>query len=288
MNGIILVDKKEGYTSRDIVNIVSRIYQTKKVGHTGTLDPMATGVLVICVGKATKLVEMLTATTKEYIAEVTLGISTDTLDSTGMVLEERSVMKTADEIDTALLKFVKSYEQEVPKYAAVKVDGKKLYEYARNGIDVLLPKKEVTIHQLERISDVIYRDGKTIFQMKCTVSKGTYIRSLIRDIALTLHTIGTMSALRRTKQGKFGVEECHLISELEQKPNLIPMVDVLDAPIYEVDQPLEDMIRNGRKLKDTFDTEQVLFVTKDQKVLALYGRSEKDSLFVPMKMILES
>jgi len=288
MDGIILVDKKEGYTSRDIVNIVSRIYQTKKVGHTGTLDPMATGVLVICVGKATKLVEMLTATTKEYIAEVTLGISTDTLDTTGSVLEEIEVMKKEEEIDASLLKFVTTYEQEVPKYAAVKVDGKKLYEYARNGVEVPLPKKEVTIHQLERISDVRYQDGKTVFQIKCTVSKGTYIRSLIRDIALDLHTIGTMSALRRTKQGKFSVEECHLISELEQKPTLIPMIDVLEAPIYEVDPPLEDMIRNGRKLKDTFDTEQVLFVTKDQKVLALYGRSKKDAFFVPIKMILES
>ena len=135
MNGILIVNKETGYTSRDVVNIVSKVLGTKKVGHTGTLDPMASGVLVLCVGNALKLCEMLTNHDKEYIAGITLGIETDTLDMEGTVLSTKIVDIDKNKIIDAVNSFKGSYMQEVPKYSAVKVNGKKLYEYARNGID---------------------------------------------------------------------------------------------------------------------------------------------------------
>ena len=139
MNGILVVNKDLGYTSRDVVNITSKVLNTKKVGHTGTLDPMATGVLVLCVGNGLKLCELLTEHDKEYIAGITLGIETDTLDMEGTVLSTKSVDINKDKIYDAVNSFKGSYMQEVPKYSAVKVNGKKLYEYARNNIDVKLP-----------------------------------------------------------------------------------------------------------------------------------------------------
>ena len=149
MNGILLVNKPSGMTSRDVVNKVSKILGTKKIGHTGTLDPMATGVLVLCIGTATKLVEMLTATTKEYEAEMALGIKTDSYDITGYVLENNSVIKKEEEVRAALMNMQGSYEQEVPIYSAVKINGKKLYEYAREIKQVELPKRMVTISNIE-------------------------------------------------------------------------------------------------------------------------------------------
>ncbi|NLM63337.1 MAG: tRNA pseudouridine(55) synthase TruB, partial [Mollicutes bacterium] len=201
MDGIILINKKKGVTSRDVVNIISQKLNIKKVGHTGTLDPLATGVLVICIGKATKIVELMTNEDKEYIAEVTLGIKTDTLDITGNVIEEEICFKTKEEIIEALNIMKGEYEQEVPIYSAVKIKGKKLYEYARNKEKVELPKRLVNIKEINLIGDIKYVDSKVIFSFKCKVSKGTYIRSLIDDIAKKLNTIGVMSNLTRIKQG---------------------------------------------------------------------------------------
>ena len=154
MNGILIIDKPKGITSRDVVNNVIKIFNTKKVGHTGTLDPLATGVLVVCVGKATKLVSELTSTDKEYIASVTLGIKTDTLDSMGSVLFSEDAIKAKEEIINVLNSFIGSYEQEVPIYSAVKINGKKLYEYAREGIDIELPKRKVEIKEIELLDDI--------------------------------------------------------------------------------------------------------------------------------------
>ena len=166
MNGILLVNKEKNYTSRDIVNIVSKKLKTRKVGHTGTLDPLATGVLVLCIGNATKLVEILTSTEKEYEAEIILGIKTDTLDITGNILKEENTFKTKEEIESVLQKMTKKYEQTVPIYSAVKINGKKLYEYARNNEEIELPKRMVEIKKLELINDIKYIEGKTIFKIR--------------------------------------------------------------------------------------------------------------------------
>ena len=155
MNGILVVDKKKGYTSRDIVNIVSKKLKTKKVGHTGTLDPIATGVLVLLIGKSLKLTEILVSDTKEYIAKIKLGIQTDTLDITGNIVKKYDVGNiTKEDITRVLAKYMGKIKQEVPKYSAVHVNGKRLYEYARNNIEVELPKREVEIFDLRLVTDI--------------------------------------------------------------------------------------------------------------------------------------
>ncbi|HIU22972.1 MAG TPA: tRNA pseudouridine(55) synthase TruB [Candidatus Fimihabitans intestinipullorum] len=288
MNGVIAINKEKGYTSRDIVNIVGKVYHTKKVGHTGTLDPMATGVLVVCVGKATKLVSLLTATEKEYVADVLLGVETDSLDTDGNVLREENVDCDQTRIDQVLKSMKKTYLQEVPKYSAVKVKGKKLYEYARSNQEVKLPKKEVTIYDLERISDVFYENGKIRFQIRCKVSKGTYIRSLIRDIAHELGTIGVMSGLCRTKQGEFELKDCVSLEQLKEQPTIQSIAHVLSIyPQKVVDGKEEEMILNGRKLSNRYNEKTIVFLNKDHHVLGIYQFDEEEQMMVPWKMILE-
>ncbi len=288
MNGVIAINKEKGYTSRDIVNIVGKVYHTKKVGHTGTLDPMATGVLIVCVGKATKLVSLLTATEKEYVADVLLGVETDSLDTDGNVLREENVDGDQTRIDQVLKSMKKTYLQEVPKYSAVKVKGKKLYEYARSNQEVKLPKKEVTIYDLERISDVFYENGKIRFQIRCKVSKGTYIRSLIRDIAHELGTIGVMSGLCRTKQGEFELKDCVSLEQLKEQPSIQSIAHVLSIyPQKVVDGKEEEMILNGRKLSNRYNEKTIVFLNKDHRVLGIYQFDEEEQMMVPWKMILE-
>lgn len=283
MDGVILIDKPENYTSRDIVNIVSKQIGTKKVGHTGTLDPMATGVLAICVGEGTKLVETLMCDNKTYEAEITLGLDTDTLDNTGIVLKEEKVTIKKEEIEIALQSMVGTYNQEVPKYSAIKVNGKKLYEYARKGEEVILPKHEITIFSLELISDIKYLDGHTIFKIRTQVSKGTYIRSLVRDIATKLNTIGVMSSLRRIQQGHFFIEECATLEEFKSENYKSLSIEEILKNEYtvEVDEFVENMISNGRILENRYDKKQVVFKNKKGKVLAIYRTKEdKDKLYV--------
>ena len=271
MNGILLIDKEKNYTSRDIVNIVGSHFNTKKVGHTGTLDPIATGVLVLTIGKATKVSELLVSTYKEYIAEVTLGIKTDTYDITGNVLEQRKIELNENDLVKTLNKFQTRYMQEVPIYSAVKVNGKKLYEYARNGEKIELPKKEVDIKEIE-----LLEFSKTKFKIRCLVSKGTYIRSLINDICNDLNIIGTMSELRRTKQGEFNIENCYKISDLENS-KIISLKDALkDYLKIEVDDYLKNKISNGAILENRYNEDIIVFVYQDD-VLAIYKKYDKDN-----------
>lgn len=274
MNGVLIIDKEKNYTSRDVVNEIGKKFNIKKVGHTGTLDPMATGVLVVCIGSATKLVDLLTCHDKEYIAECTLGIETDTLDITGNILKEENCYKSKEEIIKALNSFIGEYNQEVPKYSSVKIKGKKLYEYARNHEDVILPKRLVKISSIELI-DLKYENNKTIFKFKCEVSKGTYIRSLIRDIALKLNTIGTMSDLRRTRVGNFKISEAKLIKDVS-RDDLIEIIDVLDVPKIEVNKEIEKKVLNGTIIENKNNLEEILYL-KNGKPVALYKKYEKDS-----------
>ena len=273
MNGVLLVDKPKGITSRDVVNEVVKNLHTKKVGHTGTLDPIATGVLVICVGKATKLVNYLTSTEKEYIATVELGTKTDTLDNTGNILEERASKYSKEQIIEVLDSFKGKYEQEVPIYSAVKVNGKKLYEYARNNEEVVLPKREVKIKDIVLLNDRKYKKGKTIFEFKCTVSKGTYIRALINDIATRLNTVGIMTDLRRTKQGKFSIQDCINIDSVELN-SLIGIIDILDCKKVELTNDIEKKVLNGNKLKNIYNVNEVLFVNKNRAIALYEGEKE--------------
>ncbi len=276
MDGVFLVDKEAGVTSRDVVNEIIKKTATSKVGHTGTLDPLATGVLVICVGKATKLVDYLSSVDKTYIAEITLGLETDTLDCEGSIKNEKFVSCSDEEIIKAIFSMKGKYEQEVPLYSAVKVNGKRLYEYAREGLKVELPKREVQIFDIKLSSPIKRYDGKIIFSIECRVSKGTYIRSLVRDIALKLHTIGIMSKLRRVKQGRFSVENCKKIDDIRIK-DMIGIRDLLsDLPTVTVDNGLKKDILNGKILDSLYNNNQVLFVDQNNFALAIYHIYDKD------------
>lgn len=274
MNGVLIVDKPKGVTSRDVVNKVVKRFNTKKVGHTGTLDPIATGVLVICVGSATKLVEELTCNDKEYIASVELGTLTDTLDNTGNVLKEEECIKTNEEVIKVLNSFIGKYLQEVPIYSAVKINGKKLYEYARENKEIELPKREVEITNIELIDEIEYKDNKTCFKFKCSVSKGTYIRSLIRDIALKLNTIGIMTDLRRIRQGKFKIEDSITLEQLSEN-RLINIIDVLECKNVDLTIDKEKDVLNGAIINNIYNSDEVLFI-KNNEAIALYKTYEKD------------
>ena len=278
MNEIILVNKPKRITSRDVVNKISKILNTKKVGHNGTLDPLATGVLVITTNKYTKLNNLLSSREKEYIAEVKVGIETDTLDITGNIIEKKEEHLDINKLEETLKKYKKTYMQEVPKYSAVKVNGKKLYEYAREGIEVTLPKKEVTIKEIELIS---YKEDSFIF--KTTVSKGTYIRSLIRDILKDMNLIGTMNNLTRTKQGIFNIENSNTLEDIEKgNYKSLKIKDILNIPVITVDDNLKFKIKNGVKLKGKYPDE-VLFIDKEGNELAIY-KKEKDELKIEIML----
>ena len=266
MNGILIVNKSEGFTSRDVVNKLSKIFNTKKIGHTGTLDPIAKGVLVVVIGKYTKLCEDLTQTYKEYIATFKLGILTDTLDITGKVIDEKDVTVNEEEIRNVISSYKCVYDQEVPIYSSVKINGRKLYEYARNGENVVLPKREVDIKNIEVI-DI----NKDIVKIKCLVSKGTYIRSLIRDIGSSLNTFATMTDLIRTKQGIFDIRDSYTLEDIENgNYKLIDIEDVMDICVIDDDAYLKD-VTNGMKLKLDIKNEYILFKHEGNNI-ALYKK----------------
>ena len=288
MNGIVLINKEKNCTSRDVVNQVSKILKTKKIGHTGTLDPIATGVLVLCIGKATKLVEVITSYDKEYEAEVILGIKTDTKDITGKILKEEKAIISKENIEKCLKQMIGTYNQTVPIYSAVKINGKKLYEYARKNEEIELPKRKVTIKELKLISDITYEKEKTKFKIKCHVSKGTYIRSLIEDIATNLNTIGTMENLKRTKQGNFQIANANTIQDIENnKFKIYPIEEILEK-FYKIEMTddLYFKIKNGSIIKNNYNHDIVAF-TKNDKVIAIYKEYSKDkTLLKPWKMFL--
>lgn len=266
MNGILIVNKSEGFTSRDVVNKLSKIFNTKKIGHTGTIDPIAKGVLVVVIGKYTKLCEDLTQTFKEYIATFKLGILTDTLDITGEILDEKDVTVSEEEIRNVIASYKCVYDQEVPIYSSVKINGRKLYEYARNGEYVVLPKRKVDIKNIEVI-DI----NKDIVKIKCLVSKGTYIRSLIRDIGSSLNTFATMTDLIRIKQGIFDIRDSYTLEDIENgNYKLIDIEDVMDIYVIENDTYLKD-VTNGVKLKLDIENKYILFKHEGNNI-ALYKK----------------
>ncbi len=210
MDGIIVVHKEKGFTSFDVVAKLRGILKQKKIGHTGTLDPDATGVLPVCLGCATKLCDMLTDTTKVYEAELLLGVVTDTQDTSGAVLEEKAVNVTEEEVRDAIVSFIGEQKQIPPMYSALKVDGKKLYELAREGKTVERKARDITIENIEILEVDLPR-----VRMIVTCSKGTYIRTLCNDIGEKLGCGGAMASLIRRKTAGFTLEEAKTLDEIE-------------------------------------------------------------------------
>lgn len=278
MDNIIVINKDKDYTSRDVVNVIGKIFNTKKVGHTGTLDPLATGVLIVCMNKALKVVDLITASDKEYIAKVVLGIDTDTLDITGNIINECRTNVNVDMVKSVLNSFIGKSIQEVPKYSAVKVNGKKLYEYARNGIDIELPKREIQIFDIELISDIDIIDGHQEFSFRVKVSKGTYIRSLIRDIGIKLGCFACMKELARTKQGKFSIDESYTLNDIKNgNYKLLNIKDVIDIEKVVVSDNMLFKIKNGMILDKFFISDKALILDNNGNEIGIYKTYDKDS-----------
>ena len=278
MDNIIVINKDKDYTSRDVVNVIGKIFNTKKVGHTGTLDPLATGVLIVCMNKALKVVDLITASDKEYIAKVVLGIDTDTLDITGNIINECRTNVNVDMVKSVLNSFIGKSIQEVPKYSAVKVKGKKLYEYARNGIDVELPKREIQIFDIELISDIDIVDGHQEFSFRVKVSKGTYIRSLIRDIGIKLGCFACMKELTRTKQGKFSIDKSYTLNDIKNgNYKLLNIKDVIDIEKVVVSDNMLFKIKNGMILDKFFISDKALILDNNGNEIGIYKTYDKDS-----------
>lgn len=277
-DGILLIDKPSGMTSRDVVNKIGKSLGTRKVGHTGTLDPLATGLMVVCVNKATKLVELLTNHDKSYLVKVKLGLKTDTYDITGKVLEENyNYSFDIDKLKNVLESFIGKYEQEVPIYSAIKVNGRKLYEYARNNEKITLPIHLVEIKEIKLLDY-----DKESFSFCVLVSKGTYIRSLVNDISNKLGILMTMQELRRITVDKFNIENAINLENVSYN-NLIDIKKVLDIPIITVSGILEKHISNGMKIDNTYNEKMVLFVNSNQENIAIYQEND-DGYLVCYKM----
>lgn len=273
VNGILIVNKPSGLTSRDVVNKVSKILGTKKIGHTGTLDPLATGVLILTIGRFTKLSEFLMSNYKTYEVKMELGYLTDTLDTEGTILERSDKNVSNDEIINTIKSFVKEYIQEVPIYSAVKINGKKLYEYARNNEKVELPKRKV---EIKDITDIKIHDKEISFT--CEVSKGTYIRSLVRDIGEKLDTYATMISLKRTKQGNFTINDSYTIDKIEKGNfKLLNLNDIfVDIPIINVNEKKYKKVFNGIKQEENINAEYIAYKYKNDFV-ALYKKYDNNN-----------
>lgn len=281
MDKIILVDKDKNYTSRDVVNILSSKLKTKKIGHFGTLDPLATGLLVIGVGKYTKLEKLFATNDKEYIAEVLIGVKTDTYDISGNVLDTtKDYILDKEKIKEVLKSFKGKYLQEVPIYSAVKVNGKKLYQYARNKESVVLPKKEVEISEIELL-EFKNIDGQDYFTFRVVVSKGTYIRSLINDMANKLNINLCMSNLRRIRQDNILVSSADKLSAIKNGDiTFYDIDDFFKFKTIDITSDIEKLIINGNKIKGN---EELVLYTKDNKKIALYQK-DKDDYMKPVIM----
>lgn len=283
MNGILVVNKEVDFTSRDVVNKLSHILNTKKIGHTGTLDPIATGVLVITIGKYTKLCDTLVSKYKEYIAEFIIGKSTDTLDITGNQLEEKETKISNDEIIKTINGFKKKYNQEVPAYSAVKVNGKKLYEYARNNESIELPSRIVDIKEIE-----VLEIKDNVVKFRCLVSKGTYIRSLIRDIGVSLNIPTCMKSLVRTKQGNFKIEDSYTLEDIENNNyKLLDIEDVLDLDIIDIDKlyiAVYKSVTNGMKFDLAISSKPFILFKRNDEKIAIYKReSDYYRMFIKLE-----
>lgn len=276
-SGILIINKEKDMTSRDVVDIACKKLNTRHIGHTGTLDPLATGVLVLGINDGCKIIDILTSSTKVYQAEVIVGIETDTLDITGNIINTYNI-ESLDEnkIIKVLDSFKGKYNQEVPKYSAIHVNGKRLYEYARNNIDVDLPKREVEIYNIKLINNIEKENNYYKFKFLVHVSKGTYIRSLIRDIGNKLGYPCTMNNLIRIKQGNFKIEDAINIEDINYD-KIISIKDALsDMDKIVVDIDTEKKVINGSILDINIKNDKVLILNKNNILLAIYEKYQKD------------
>lgn len=281
MFGFLNIDKPKGMTSHDVVSRLRKITKIKQIGHTGTLDPFATGVLPVCIGKATRLIEYL-QDDKEYIAEVQFGKNTDTYDLDGQVTDVFDVKISEEDLVNVLPKFRGEISQLPPIYSAIKVNGKKLYDYARKGEEVEIQPRKVTITKLELLS---FNKENQLAQIVVGCSKGTYIRSLAYDIGKELNCGAYLSALKRTKAGKFVIENSISLENLKEQSdvlkNLINPIDVLDLPTRELTKEEYERVSHGMSISNNSSDKNlhVVILIYSGKIYAV-GEVEENKVIV--------
>lgn len=298
INGVIVIRKEQGFTSHDVVAKMRGICGQKKIGHTGTLDPAATGVLPVCLGSGTKLCDMLADRDKEYVAELLLGVTTDTQDTTGTVLAEQAVKVTEDEVRKVCESFVGDYNQIPPMYSALKVGGKKLYELAREGKSVERQARPVRILELE-----ILQIELPVVKMRVVCSKGTYIRTLCDDIGRALGCGGAMKSLERTRVGAFTLENAVTLGKLQQLKDagklagvVLPVDRIFDeCPKLHVTEEFVRLLDNGNAILQEQTEENIKydngrwirFYRMDESFAGVYAYDSGKVRYQPVKMFLE-
>lgn len=297
-HGIVIVHKEKGFTSHDVVAKMRGICGQKKIGHTGTLDPEATGVLPVCLGNGTRLCDMLTDRDKEYVALLRLGVETDTQDMTGAILARRPVEAGEQQVREAVLSFQGSYLQTPPMYSALKVNGKKLYELAREGKEVERQAREVQIEEIEILDMHL-----PTLQLRVVCSKGTYIRTLCADIGQKLGCGGAMESLVRTRVGEFSLKDALTLGQLQELRDqerlseaVSPVESVfLSCPVLHVRGDMERLLDNGNALtvEQTAEKEQyapgrwVRVCRPDDRFAGIYAYDEGKGRYQPVKMFLD-
>ena len=290
--GIIVIRKEKGFTSHDVVAKLRGILHMKKIGHTGTLDPDAVGVLPVALGKGTKLVDLITDKEKTYEAVLHLGITTDTQDMSGTVLEEKPVNATEEQVRETIAGFVGEQLQIPPMYSALKINGKKLYELAREGKTVERKARPVCFYQIEVLDIQL-----PVVQIRVTCSKGTYIRTLCHDIGQKLGCGGCMEQLLRTRVGRFSLEESHTLSEVEQAVSegtvckwIYTVENVLaEYPKIQADSYGDRLLQNGNPLSENLVDEQhkegwVRMYASNGNFTGIFQWDEKKKKYYPVKM----
>ncbi len=300
-HGIINVYKEAGYTSHDVVAKLRGICRQKKIGHTGTLDPDAVGVLPVCLGNGTRLCDMLTDRTKEYVAGLRLGITTDTQDISGQILEEKKVLASPEKARNVILSFLGDSMQIPPMYSALKVNGKKLYELAREGKEVERAARPITVYEIE-----ILEERHPDYRIRIACSKGTYIRTLCHDIGQSLGCGGVMTSLTRTRVGEFELGHAYTLDRLQEMADqgtlsqaVIPVDRMFEGyPAVEVKEGAYKALKNGNQLqwKDiaggpaeknlVSDREQVRVYSHQGSFFGIYRYEENRKMFSPVKMFI--
>lgn len=270
MHGLLLINKDEDYTSQDVCNVIKKIVQTKKVGHCGTLDPFAKGLMIVGVNQGTKVLSYLEKESKTYQASITLGTATNTGDKTGKVIEKKEVNDySISYLKEVLSQFLGKQMQTPPMYSAIKINGKKLYEYARKEIEVTRKAREIEIYRIDFID---YQ--KPVLTISVTCSKGTYIRTLGEEIAKKLGTVGHVSELIRTQIGSFLLQNAQSLTQLKENVHLFSIKEMLSFKQKIVNKALKKEILNGKKITYEGNEEMILLLDEEGKELAIYEKEE--------------
>lgn len=275
MNGFLLVNKPVGMTSHDVVYYLKRKFNFKKIGHTGTLDPFASGLLILCIGKATKLADLFQNKDKTYEGTIVFNHHYDTYDHTGKILESKNIVIDKDALKEQVHQMIGTYDQLPPMYAAIKVNGKKLYELARQGLTIKRDTRKVTLYDFKMLSEL----KNNAFDFFIKVSKGTYIRSVAVDLAEKLDTFGALSRLSRTSIGEYSLKDAHDLEKIEIHDLITLETYFSDYPKLVLNAYMIKLVKNGIYLDERQTTMDCDFVVYDQddQMIAFYQRTQTNT-----------